>query len=245
MKIPGFITVRSRSSRLPSKCFLPFGDNSNVLEHIIKRAEHYNIEPIICTSTDQSDDLIEKLARNHKVKFFRGSLNNKLKRWADCAKYFNFKAFHSVDADDPFFDGNEIKRSFEMLLSDNLDVVSPTKESSNGGASVGYSLKTNIIKKCSEGLNEDTDTEMMWYYLDKIKNIRKKTLPSISEFNLKLRLTLDYKEDYWILETVRRLVGNLASRDEINKLFQKNPDLYKINWFRNSEWKKAQLDKKI
>ena len=164
---------------------------------------------------------------------------------SDCAKYFDLKAFHSVDADDPFFDGNEIKRSFEMLLTENLDVVSPTKESSEGGASVGYSLNTSIITKCLVGLNEDTDTEMMWYYLDKIKNIRKKTLPSISEFNLKLRLTLDYKEDYWILETVRRLVGNLASRDEINELFQKNPDLHKINWFRNKEWKKAQLDKKI
>ena len=116
MKIPGFITVRSSSSRLPLKCFLPFGKDSNVLEHIIRRAKHYNIDPIICTSTDPSDDLIEKLAIKEKVKFFRGSLNNKLQRWADCAKHFNLDAFHSVDADDPFFDGNEMRRSYEMLL---------------------------------------------------------------------------------------------------------------------------------
>ncbi len=245
MKIPGFITVRSSSSRLPLKCFLPFGKDSNVLEHIIRRAKHYNIDPIICTSTDPSDDLIEKLAIKEKVKFFRGSLNNKLQRWADCAKHFNLDAFHSVDADDPFFDGNEMRRSYEMLLFEDLDVVTPTKESSAGDASVGYSLKTNAIIRSLKGVNQETDTEMMWFYLEKITDLKKKILPSISQSKLKLRLTLDYKEDYWLLESLRRLVGNLATRDEINTLFLNNPDLHKINWFRNLEWKIAQDSKKI
>ena len=60
-----------------------------------------------------------------------------------------------------------------------------------------------------------------------------------------IRLTLDYEEDYWLLATVQRIVGSLAPRKEIDELFRKNPDLYKINWFRNQEWKKKQLDKKI
>jgi spore coat polysaccharide biosynthesis protein SpsF (cytidylyltransferase family) len=60
-----------------------------------------------------------------------------------------------------------------------------------------------------------------------------------------MRLTLDYEEDYWLLESVRRMVGNLASRDKVDRLFLSNPDLYKINWFRNDEWKAGQLSKKI
>ena len=59
----------------------------------------------MCTSTDSSDDLIEKLAKKEGVKCFRGSLVNKLKRWADCANHFKINAFHTIDADDPFFDG--------------------------------------------------------------------------------------------------------------------------------------------
>ena len=86
---------------------------------------------------------------------------------------------------------------------------------------------------------------MMWFYLEKITDLKKKILPSISKSKLKLRLTLDYKEDYWLLESLRRLVGNLATRDEINTLFLNNPDLHKINWFRNLEWKIAQDSKKI
>jgi spore coat polysaccharide biosynthesis protein SpsF (cytidylyltransferase family) len=60
-----------------------------------------------------------------------------------------------------------------------------------------------------------------------------------------MRLTLDYKEDYWLLESVRRILGNLASRDEVNQLFLSNPDMYKVNWFRNKEWQSVQFSKKI
>ena len=244
-KVPSLITVRSSSSRLPNKCFLPFGERCNILEHIIRRAKHYNLDPIICTSSDPSDDLIEELAMREGVKCFRGSLINKLKRWADCAVHFNLKAFHTVDADDPFFDGDEMKKSFKLLLDHNLDVVSPTIDSSNGGASVGYSLTTKIVNKAILNLDINTDTEMMWYYLDNIKNIKKEILTNQTKTKFNVRLTLDYIEDYWLLESVRRIVGNFAGRNEVNRIFENNPDMYLINWFRNAEWKNAQLDKSI
>ena len=245
MLIPGFVTVRSSSSRLPGKCFLPFGDNSNVLEHIVRRAKHYDIEPIICTSDDPSDDQIEQLAKKEGVRHFRGSLSNKLQRWSDCATHFNIDVFHTVDADDPFFDGAEMHRSFDYLKSGNYDVVSPTEISSAGAATVGYTLTKDIVIKACIGLDENADTEMMWYYLDKIADIKKTILPAISENNLKLRLTLDYPEDYWLMESVRRITGNLAPRNEVDELFARNPDLYLVNWFRNQEWKSAQEAKKI
>ena len=245
MAIPGFVTVRSSSSRLPGKCFLPFGDNCNVLEHIVRRAKHYDIEPIICTSVDPTDDQIEQLAKKENVRCFRGSLSNKLQRWADCATHFNIDVFHTVDADDPFFDGAEMHRSFEYLKSGRYDVVSPTEISSAGAATVGYTLTKDIVIKACEGLDENADTEMMWYYLDEISDIKKTTLPAINENILKLRLTLDYPEDYWLMESVRRITGNLAPRNEVDELFARNPDLYLVNWFRNQEWKSAQETKKI
>ena len=122
MKIPAFITVRSSSSRLPEKCFLPFGEGS-VLEHIIKRVRHYDLDPIICTTTEVTDDAIIELAKECNVKFFRGPVANKLLRWSQCCEHFDLESFHSVDADDPFFCGDEVKRShnlpgevFEVIL---------------------------------------------------------------------------------------------------------------------------------
>ena len=238
MKIPAFITVRTASSRLPQKCLLPFGDY-NVIEHIIHRAKYYQLEPIICTSTESSDDILEKIAQNEGVKVFRGSMVNKLKRWYDCCNHFGIGSFHTVDADDPFFDGNLMKESMN-LLEEGYDVVCPTESSSAGDASVGYSLTKNIIKKSLSLIEDEDDTEMMWYYLDKVTNLKKVDLPNPNNNPVKVRLTLDYDEDYWMLQTVRRIVGNLADRKTIDQLFIDNPNLYQINWFRNEEWKAGQ-----
>jgi len=60
--VPAFITVRSRSTRLPDKCLLPFGDK-NVLEHVIRRAKHFGLEPVVCTTNDPSDDRVVKIAQ--------------------------------------------------------------------------------------------------------------------------------------------------------------------------------------
>jgi spore coat polysaccharide biosynthesis protein SpsF len=241
--IPGFVTVRTSSTRLPAKCLLPFGDG-NILEHVIRRARAFGVEPIVCTSIDGSDDVIEHIAETEGVRCFRGSLSNKLKRWSDCATHFGLDAFHTVDADDPFFDVEEMRRSMLLLYEGKLDMVCPSKSSSAGGASVGYSLTADIVKRASSDLTDDADTEMMWYFLERIQNLRSTVLPEIQSNSIDYRLTLDYQEDYWLLESVRRIVGNLAPRTEVNQLFVRNPDLYLVNWFRNQEWKSAQLAKK-
>ena len=240
----GFITVRTSSTRLPKKCLLPFGE-STVLNHIIRRAVSYDINPIVCTSASKEDDVIEEIANKEGVRCYRGSLDNKLQRWLDCAMHFNIDTFHTIDADDPFFDGNEMKDSVKILQEKGLDMVKPTKSSSAGGASVGYSLTTDIVKRACKGLDKNTDTEMMWYYMEKVPNLRAKVLPETRVNIPKMRLTLDYEEDYWMLESVRRMLGNLTSRDKVDQLFLSNPDMYKINWFRNDEWQAKQLLKKI
>ena len=58
-----------------------------------------------------------------------------------------------------------------------------------------------------------------------------------------IRLTLDYKEDYWMLCTVLRCLGHFATGEEIVDLFHRNPDLHKINWFRQQDYKENQEQK--
>ena len=71
MKIPAFITVRTQtSSRLPKKCLLPFGQG-NVIEHIIERALFYGLDPIVCTTDQPADDVLED-SDQKKCKIFQG-----------------------------------------------------------------------------------------------------------------------------------------------------------------------------
>ena len=88
---------------------------------------------------------------------------------------------------------------------------------------------------------DETDTEMMWYFLERVKGIRMHEMKDTTTINQSLRLTLDFEEDYWLLSFIQRLLGTYASREDINNLFSSNPDLAKINLFRNNEWKNAQL----
>ena len=239
MKIKGFVTVRTSSTRLPNKCLLQLGEE-NILSSVILRSIKYNIEPIVCTSIDHSDDIIEEISQKLKVKCYRGSLKNKLKRWSDCAEYFNIKEFHTIDADDPFFDGNEMIFSMKKLVDEGLDIVLPTISSSNGGASVGYSIRSKILTEALKDTDDSTDTEMIWDHLKKIKSLKYKTLEETKIRPDKLRLTLDFKEDYLLLRAVKNILGDNLSREHIDKLFINNPDLHKINWFRNKEWKQNQ-----
>lgn len=244
MNIKGFITVRTSSSRLPNKCLLQLGKN-NILTSVILRCIKYNIEPIVCTSIDPSDNIIEEISQKLKVKCFRGSLENKLKRWSDCAIFYNIEEFHAIDADDPLFDGNEMIFSMKKLVNEDLDIVLPTISSSNGGASVGYSIKSKILLEALKNTNDSTDTEMIWSYIKKIKNLNFTTLEETEIRPEKLRLTLDFEEDYLLLKAVKNILGENLSRENIDKLFIKNPDLHKINWFRNTEWKQNQKSKSL
>ena len=122
MKIPAFITVRSSSTRLPEKCFLPFGTGS-VLEHVIRRVKHYDLDPIVCTTTEVTDDTIIELAKKCNVKFFRGPVENKLLRWSQCCEHFDLESFHSIDADDPFFDSKAIKKLADHLNKNSCEIA--------------------------------------------------------------------------------------------------------------------------
>ena len=241
MKYPGLITVRCSSSRLPNKCLLPFGEN-DVITHIINRSKHYNLDPIVCTSKDPTDDILVEIAEKNGALIFRGHLENKLMRWRDCCNNFKLKDFHSIDADDPFFDGDLMIQSLE-LLREGYDMVYPTESSHKGSATVGFSLKTKIIEEACKGVEENQDTEVMWPLIERLSNIKSIVLPEKSKSPYLARMTLDYEEDYWLLNSIERICGGMTPRKEIDSFLKNNPDFYKINWFRNSQWKENQQSK--
>jgi len=244
MKFYGLITVRTGSTRLKKKCLLNFG-RINIIEHIILRSFKSNIIPIVCTTKNKNDDIIVKIAKKLKVRYFRGSKKNKIKRWYDCVKKFNIKFFHTIDADDPYFDQLAIKNSLKILKKLNYDIIFPSKISSQGAASEGYSFSFDAIEKLNKLIKNNyksynnLDTEMIERFIN-YKKFKIKRFIGMNYQLKKIRLTLDYIEDYNILTLIRKNLGNYASRERINKFLKKNQRIININYFRNSDWKKKQ-----
>lgn len=230
-----FLTVRTGSTRLPKKCMLPFGD-TNVLGHVIRRAEYAGFTPVVCTSISQSDNEIESFCATEGVLVYRGSLNNKLLRWHDCAQNFGLSMFHTIDVDDPFFDPKQIKQSMEILIDEDLDIVHPTELSSQGSASVGYSIRFSALEKEHKYLSSIDYIEMVDSVFNHLGTLKqKKLITNLLDFP-NVRLTLDYPEDYGLLLFVLEELGPNCNREELLSLFSRNPDLYKFNWHRNIEW---------
>lgn len=238
----GFLTVRTGSSRLNRKCLLPFG-GGNVLEHTIRRAAAFGYTPVVCTTELPEDDIVAEIAERENALCFRGSVQDKLARWQGACRTFSIPYFHTMDVDDPFFDGDLADRGLQKLLG-GFDVIYPSSDVYGG--SNGFSMTADIIDRvCAAKTSEDT--EMMWYHVEKLPGLRHETLriPEARVDNPSCRLTLDYEEDYWMLLTVLRLCGPLAPWTEIEELFVRNPDMAQINLFRNADWKAGQLAKKI
>ena len=230
-----FLTVRMNSTRLPNKCLLPFGD-TNLLGHAIARSKYAGFTPVVCTSNDQSDNDIESFCVAKGEFIFRGSLNNKLLRWHDCAQNFEISKFHTIDVDDPFFDPKQIIQSMDLLTNENLDIIHPTTISSQGSASVGYSIRFGALEKVHKYFSSINFIEMVDIALNNLKILKQKKLTTEALDYPNVRLTVDYPEDYALMKFILQELGPNCNREEIFSLFSRNPDLYKFNWHRNKEW---------
>ena len=113
--------------------------------------------------------------------------------------YLQINKFHTIDGDDLFFCGDEIKRSL-LALTDKFDIVQPTHSSSKGGGTVGYSIRTKCLNNIVSNTTSVTNTEMIMAFLNKEEELRKTVLEEPSSYRIEGRITLDYWEDYIFLE---------------------------------------------
>jgi spore coat polysaccharide biosynthesis protein SpsF (cytidylyltransferase family) len=233
--VPGLILVRSTSTRLPRKCFLPFGEGC-VLEHVADRAIHFGFDPVICTTDEQADAGIAELSKKKGWKVFRGSTNDKIRRLRDACDALKIEKFVTIDADDPFFDPEADHAIFGMLDGD-LDFVTPPQDYYCG--SVGYAVRKPILDRAIKEF-DTSDSEMMWKIIERLSGVRIAEFASPKRDMTQIRLTLDYEEDYHILLAVLRILGHNPKAEDIGALFRRNPDLHKINWFRQNMWKENQ-----
>src|SRR3972149_11856865 len=89
-KVIAIIQARMTSTRLPQKVLLELAGKP-VIEQVFHQLSYSKLinEFVLATSIEPSDDPLEDWAiKNHK-KYFRGDLNNVLKRYYDAAKFFN------------------------------------------------------------------------------------------------------------------------------------------------------------
>lgn len=240
-----FLTVRTGSTRLPNKALLKLNNNLTTIEFLIVRLKKYlNSKIVLCTSINKGDDSLELISKRHDILCFRGSEEDKLQRWYNAAKHFNIKNIVTVDGDDLFVEVSLIKKAFNQLENNDVDFIKGDHTGLVCGAFT-YGFTFNSLERVIN-LKGDSDTEMMWVYFTETGIFKIQELENVpnSYYRDDIRMTLDYKEDLdffnkVIEESSKNGIDN-PNLNEIINIIDKNPDIKKINLFRQDQWKSNQ-----
>ena len=230
-----FISVRTNSTRLPQKAILSICGKPTI-EYLIEniKKSKFADEIILCTTLEESDDILCNIATSNNIKYFRGPTDDKLLRWQSACQKHNVDFFVNVDGDDLFFDHGLADLVFQQHLNSNADFID-----GQGLYNDVYGISVNGIKKVCEN-KKNTDTEFIKLYFENIKHLIKseklKDVPNIYH-KKNVRMTLDYFEDLeFFKEIIVGLSGKELSFQNINEYIDKNPNVIKINWFREQNW---------
>jgi spore coat polysaccharide biosynthesis protein SpsF len=238
-----FITVRSDSTRLPNKALINILGRPTI-EHIIIRAKITTAfkEIILCTTDRQIDDELTEIAEKNRIKYFRGAVKDKLKRWLDAAHKFDVDYFVTMDGDDLFCDPELMELGAKQMEEKGYDFLKAPADLTCGAFS--YAIKTSALEKVVQ-IKDTEDTEMMWVYFEDTGLFHVGTLlvndPIYYDDNI--RLTLDYPEDLVFFDKVFNELGcknNDIPLKRVMFFLKDNPQIYLINSYRQEDFLKNQ-----
>ena len=119
------LQARTGSLRLPGKTLLPLG-GMPMLAYILRRlrAGLPDVFVVVATTVLPKDDALVALCKDEKVPCFRGSENDVLERYYQCAVHYGFSHIVRLTADNPFSDLDELERLMELHQHSGCDYTS-------------------------------------------------------------------------------------------------------------------------
>ena len=235
--IAAVIQARMGSTRLPKKVLKTIGDTTLLELQINRVQKSKNINTIIvATSTEVNDDEIEEFCLKKGINFYRGSENNVLSRYYECAKHYNIKTIVRLTADCPLIDPAIIDKVIDAFVQEGADYSSNTvpPETScwpDGSDVEVFSFQALERAHKESTKNEDREHVTFYFWKDKLNGF-KTTQLSNSENWSKYRFTVDYEEDYKVIELIykeiraRNIYGHVH---EIINILNERPDIKEIN----------------
>jgi spore coat polysaccharide biosynthesis protein SpsF len=228
MKTIVIIQARMGSTRLPGKVLLPLGE-SCVLDYVVTRCKNITgvSDVIVATSTLDADDQIAAWCEIHQVKCFRGSEEDVLARYYECALMYRPDYVIRVTSDCPFVDYELASTMVEVMKANPADIVVLGGLLPRGLAV--EILDFSALQRIYETGTEPRHREHVTYYAYEYPELFSRThiqLPDNLQYP-NLRITLDTEEDYALCTKVAEAYlgyKEVASSEVIDFLL-KHPDV--------------------
>ena len=205
------------------------------IDIIIKRAKKIGLPIILATTKNKNDNkLVNYVKKNYNIIIFRGSENNKLQRWYDCFCEYNIDNACMIDGDDLCFDYSLYKEAIKKIKLDKIDLIKNNKSLITGLFT--YVLNITSLNKSINQFKFSKDTEMAFIYFKKSK-LKEHLLKTKSSYNnKKIRLTLDYLDDFYLFKLIYSIYPITIDSSKIVKFLDKNSFINNLNYDREISW---------
>ena len=240
------VQARMSSTRLFGKVLLP-GYKKPLLLHLIDRLKKskFMTTVVVATTTNHIDDVIYDMCLKNKIKVYRGHPTNLLNRYYNCAKHYKKSTIVRITSDCPLMDHKIIDNMLLTFNNKKPDFISnihpPTFPD-------GYDIeifKFKALKKAFLNANKDFEREHVTPYIwdnpKKFKILNFFNIKKKNYYNL-YRLTLDYKEDYYVIWNIFNKLYPKKKKFELEDVIKylkknqniiKNKPFHKVNWYRH------------
>ena len=236
MKVLSIIQARMESARLPGKVLMKIQGKS-ILEHIVDFLKYSELTDriIVATTKLPQDDKIEELLNGIGIDCYRGSSEDVVGRFYECAKFFKGDLIVRLTADDPLVDPLLVDEVIKLCKKTGCDYASNLlPRTFPYGYSSGEALTFNILKKLHETEKDPLGREHVTRHilqhpdLYDIKNVL--APPGLERPHW--RLTVDYMEDFQLMSEIFSRLYNPNSFIEYRSLVElldANEHLLEIN----------------
>ncbi|WP_369380990.1 cytidylyltransferase domain-containing protein [Lysinibacillus fusiformis] len=231
MKIITIIQARMGSTRLYGKVLKPLG-NMNVLTYVVERCRQIEgvAEVIVATTLLPQDDAIVTWCEEHSVTYYRGSEEDVLDRYVQCAKFYKPDYVMRVTSDCPFVDYEMASEMVALAKRKEVELLTIMKDLPRGLAVELISY--NALCRIHEISTEQRHREHVTYYAYEFKDKFSCEVyePPANRQYPQFRITLDTEEDYILCNAIANHFNDkyISSADVLSFL-NTNPEVAKIN----------------
>ena len=231
------IQARMGSTRLPNKVLKRLGDKALLDFQIERIKEAKTIDSIIVATTiENSDDEIEHFCNQKDISFFRGSEDDVLSRYYECAKDNNLETIVRLTADCPLIDPVVIDKVVTLFFEEKVDycsnTVPPETSSWPDGSDVEVFSFAALEQAHRDAVKqEEREHVTFFFWKDKANGFKTAQLKNFEDWS-KYRFTVDYQEDYEVLQLIcdeiklRQVYGHVG---EIIRVLDDRQDIRMIN----------------
>lgn len=219
------------STRLPGKVLKPLGDKT-VLHYVVERCKRIKgvDRVIVATSKLPQDETIEKWCHEHHIPVFRGSEDDVLDRYVQCALQYEPDHVMRVTADCPFVDYKMASDIVALMNEQKVDIIDLDGSLPRGLAVELLSFST--LKRIHKNGKENRHREHVTYYAYEYKDEFTRTTYKVPEDRRypQFRITLDTKEDYEVMTDIANHFNDpYVSSKKVIEFLRNNPHIARKN----------------